>query len=475
VSPQAADRFEQAYTRSLLPSAASKIAALRRTRGQAGATPGEAWALGGTVILPRRRLDKGWVTINGGAIAEVGETKPAHVRTLDTGGVIVPGLIDLHGHPNWNVFPAWEPPRLYANRAAWRESRQCRAVLENPMVEMTKDFSDKSFMALLARYAEIRALVGGTTAIQGATGGYPTAPQALVRHVALAPFGVANAASIVDPLKAQFADDVQGAKNGIDAGAITALYLHIAEGTDAASRAELSALASLGLLTSSTVVIHGTALVRADFGKMRDVGAKLVWSPHSNLRLYGQTTAAATARELGVPLALGADWLPSGSVGLLAEMQVARRVLAAQRSPIAASSLVEMVTVEAAEIAGLAQHLGQLAVGRPADLVVLERLADDPYESVCRAGRSSVELVAIGGHLLYGREEWFQALAPNAQLAGTHDPAATGELVWAWGKRMRLDVAAADDPTGHHPPIPGLKEIRSEILSRYTRAGPIFA
>jgi 5-methylthioadenosine/S-adenosylhomocysteine deaminase len=65
---------------------------------------------------------------------------------------------------------------------------------------------------------------------------------------------------------------------------------------------------------------------------VRDAGAKLVWSPQSNLRLYGATTDVASALQLGIPVSLGADWLPSGSQSLLAEMQVARRALAGQRS-----------------------------------------------------------------------------------------------------------------------------------------------
>ena len=31
--------------------------------------------------------------------------------------------------------------------------------------------------------------------------------------------------------------------------------------------------------------------------------------------------------DLGIPIGLGADWLPSGSPSLLAEIKVARRVL----------------------------------------------------------------------------------------------------------------------------------------------------
>jgi 5-methylthioadenosine/S-adenosylhomocysteine deaminase len=52
-----------------------------------------------------------------------------------------------------------------------------------------------------------------------------------------------------------------------------------------------------------------------------------VSSPQSNLRLYGDTTVAADALAAGMPVALGADWLPSGSTSLLAELKVARRTL----------------------------------------------------------------------------------------------------------------------------------------------------
>src|SRR5215204_4441360 len=115
MSRVAADRFESAYTRSLLPAAAAKLSARRTIRGQAGVAPSQAWALGGAVILPDRALAHGWVTVEGATVAGVSESKPTHARALETGGVILPGLIDLHGHPEWNVFAAWEPPRLYPN------------------------------------------------------------------------------------------------------------------------------------------------------------------------------------------------------------------------------------------------------------------------------------------------------------------------------------------------------------------------
>ena len=90
---------------------------------------------------------------------------------------------------------------------------------------------------------------------------------------------------------------------------------------------EFAHLVSLHALTDATVMIHGTALTREEFASAAEAGAKLVWSPQSNLRLYGQTTRVADALDVGLPVALGADWLPSGSTSLLAEMKVARQEL----------------------------------------------------------------------------------------------------------------------------------------------------
>ena len=97
-------------------------------------------------------------------------------------------------------------------------------------------------------------------------------------------------------------------------------------------------------LTRATVIIHGTALSRDQLGQAADAGARLVWSPQSNLRLYGETTRAGDALDVGLPMALGADWLPSGSMSLLGEMKVARQQLVEQGHPVTAKDLVTMVT-----------------------------------------------------------------------------------------------------------------------------------
>ena len=217
------------------------------------------------------------------------------------------------------------------------------------------------------------------------------------------------------------------------------------------------------MATAATNIIHGTALTAEDWRTVADAGCRLVWSPQSNLRLYAQTTLAGEALDAGVPVALGADWLPSGSTSLLAEMKVARRELARQGHPIGADALVAMVTSVAARVAGLDEHLGSLAAGRVADLVVLERHHEDPYESVCLADPSWVELVCIGGDITYARTDWFEALSG----------AATGptiEDVTAWGKPMRLDTGLpVPDLEPHTPAVGDPRPADRRLPARRTR------
>jgi hypothetical protein len=51
---------------------------------------------------------------------------PRHSR------VITPGLIDLHGHLEFNIFAAWQPPREFVNRYAGRGSDLYTQLVREP-------------------------------------------------------------------------------------------------------------------------------------------------------------------------------------------------------------------------------------------------------------------------------------------------------------------------------------------------------
>jgi cytosine/adenosine deaminase-related metal-dependent hydrolase len=459
---EATDRFDERYNVGVVDA---MPAATEGRLGMARAAASQAFALRGCVIGPDRVWDPGVVVVEGERIKEVGGSIPSGVTVVDTDGVILPGMIDLHGHPEFNVFSAWEPPRRYINRWAWRDSAEYKIVVRQPWDRLT---GAPSLLRDLTRYAEVRALVGGVTAIQGASALYPDRTEALVRNVDLPIFGRHRAGSIIDFDGVKLAKRQQ-LQQRMDRGELNALYIHVAEGLASNPRAwrEFDDVAAAGFLRRETVVIHGTALDEGRLGELRDARGKLVWSPQSNLRLYGETTQAARAIELGIPVGLGADWLPSGSASLLAELKVARERLVQQGVQLTekqlSRKLVRMVTQDAAAIAGLSEWLGELSPGRPADITVLERVHEDPYRSVVEADPAEVELVTIGGFLAYGRSDWMDLLAPSPDV----------EPLLAWGKEMKLDTSYAASPGAGFPVR--LANLRRQLLERHPHTGPIFA
>jgi 5-methylthioadenosine/S-adenosylhomocysteine deaminase len=464
------DAFEREYTTPVLdedpsPAPAPVVApAGPPIMGVAAAGP---FALKGVVLTPNQVIENGWVEVDGGTIVRVGSAAPgAGVARLETDGVILPGLIDLHGHPEYNIFAAWEPPKLYANRGRWRDSKEYARVVKEPLALLKQP---PTLEKTLSRYSEARALVTGTTSIQGSNGKFTNIEESLVRNVDRRIFGQHKARSIID-LDRTTAQDMTTLQQQITSGTVTALYIHLAEGVDKVSHDEFAALKNANLLTSATVIIHGTALEPADLDEVAEAGAKLVWSPQSNLRLYGTTTRAGAAAQRGIAVGLGADWLPSGSPSLLAELKVARQALLEEGRPATARQLVRMITIEAARIAGLDDRLGLLRADRPADVLVLERRHPDPWEAVAQAAPSCVELVVLGGDVAYGRADWVRLLAGKA--TDDRDPGETERLM-AWGRSVLVDTSySVKTPAS---PAPRLAELRSQLIARHPQVGPIFA
>ena len=133
----------------------------------------------------------------------------------------------------------------------------------------------------------------------------------------------------------------------------------------------------------------------------------MVWSPTSNLLLYGQTADVVAARAAGVRIGLGADWSTSGSRNLLGELRVARAVAGDRLSP---RQLVGMVTCDAASILGWSKQLGAIEKGKLADLIVLSTTAGDPFDALGGADEGDISLVIIDGSPRAGTEEFFSHL-----------------------------------------------------------------
>ena len=83
-------------------------------------------------------------------------------------------------------------------------------------------------------------------------------------------------------------------------------------------------LRDAGCVGDGLIGIHSTALAADDFREWESLGAgAIVWSPFSNLWLYGGTTDVMAARAAGLRVCLGSDWTPSGTRNVLGELKIA--------------------------------------------------------------------------------------------------------------------------------------------------------
>src|SRR5208337_1820566 len=123
--------------------------------------------LSGTVITPSKVIPKGWIVVKDGRIGSISDKAPAASGgpAVETGGIIFPGFIDLHNHPMYNAFERWKPSARFNNRYEWRDLQEYKDLVGTPGSELQKK-DDQTFCDL-DEYAEIRALIGGTTSITG--------------------------------------------------------------------------------------------------------------------------------------------------------------------------------------------------------------------------------------------------------------------------------------------------------------------
>jgi hypothetical protein len=136
---------------------------------------------------------------------------------------------------------------------------------------------------------------------------------------------------------------------------------------------------------------------------MAAADANLVWSPLSNLILYGATTDVPGALAAGVNVSLAPDWTESGANDLLAEMKVAKDWSDSEWGGLLdAELLAEMVTVNAAVSLGMRDIRGAIEPGLRADLMVIPGAPGAAYEALLESHPVDVQLTVISGRPGYG-------------------------------------------------------------------------
>jgi cytosine/adenosine deaminase-related metal-dependent hydrolase len=174
---------------------------------------------------------------------------------------------------------------------------------------------------------------------------------------------------------------------------------------------------ALGVKAWSKIIgIHCAGLTEADFADWQTLtgGPKVVWSPLSNLMLYGQTTDVPAAIKHNGIVALGTDWTPSGSKNLLWELKVADQVNKKTfNGALTDTDLVALVTRNPAKLLNWS-HVGTIKVGQTADLVMVDLTnTTNAYRNLIEATETNVQLVTVGGDPRYGDESILKQLKLN--------------------------------------------------------------
>jgi hypothetical protein len=181
----------------------------------------------------------------------------------------------------------------------------------------------------------------------------------------------------------------------------------------------------------------------------------MVWSPLSNLLLYGATANVREARAKGVRVALGSDWSPTGSKNLLGELKVARLASLAAGDVFSEREIVALATREAAAILKWEKVVGSIETGKRADLLVVDGATADPYAGLLKSDETSIRLVLINGVPRFGRSDLMKKLG------------GAGETVRVGGEARRVNLKDANaDPLIGAITLSAARERLSDALER---------
>ena len=385
---------------------------------------GQAKLIKGEILTPTKLFHGGQVAIDAqGSITCVGCDCDEAGQTVITcpDAAISPGLINTHDHITFTQNPPYTDNGIrYDDRQQWRRGLDGKPRIPSP----------GGASADQIRWGELRFLMSGTTSIVG-SGGQP----GLLRNLD------SNNQEGLNQKPVNFdtfpLDDSGGTRRTMDCNyggepataASIAQYdsyePHTSEGVNQSARNEFLCQSSTeydtmlpglsnNITTSKTAMIHAIGLQPQDYGTMAAAGTAMIWSPRSNITLYGDTARVTVAARMGVEIALGTDWMPTGSMNMSRELACADSFNKDYLNGFFDDrALWMMVTLNAASVTATDDAIGLLAPGKVADISIFALNGKAPYRGVIEAEPKDVALVLRGGKPLYGDDSTIAALTPN--------------------------------------------------------------
>lgn len=387
------------------------------------------------------RLD---VLVEGERVTGLGPVLTASAPTLDAGGcLVIPGNVNAHMHA-YSALARGMPYRL-------QPPRSFLEILQRVWWRLDRALDEQSIRAS-ALVAAREALLAGTTTLvdhhasPNAIGGsldliaqafeevgiravlaYEVSDrdgrdhaaagvlenERFLRHVSGGAYPLARGL-VGAHASFTLSDETLADCAALAADMHTGLHIHLSE--DAIDRGAAGRLAAAGALDQRTLVAHAVHVTQAEAELLGGHHVTIAHSPRSNMN---NGVGRAPLGWLGERVALGTDGIGSdmfeeGRAGFLRRRE--------ENLDTTAEWALERLATGAAFVgAAFAEPLlGRIAVGGPADLVVLDYSAPTPLE----AG-------TLGGHWIFG-----------ISAARVRDVIVGGELVVRNRRLTRVDEAA---------------------------------
>jgi cytosine/adenosine deaminase-related metal-dependent hydrolase len=314
-------------------------------------------------------------------------------------GVVSPGLINAHDHQYYDQnYPFPDTGDRYDHRNDWRPS---------PDISAPGDFDQEQ-----VAWTELRQVMAGTTSITGSGyefgflrnvdapwWSYPLFDDSLWDLEVEYPVQiVTDTFPLEDPWEyQQYTDCGDYTYLGRRKNYYTDVYVpHVAEGVNSAAATEFDCLAEVDdMVTGDFAMVHGVALTAHDGRLLAESRASLIWSPRSNVFLYGNTALAPMLKNQGVLLSIGTDWTPSGSMALGRELVCADEMNHTYfNRAFSDRELWLMATLNPAIALHVADRIGRLQAGYFGDISIFDgRGYGNPYRAVIEADAASTALV----------------------------------------------------------------------------------
>ncbi len=464
------------------------------------------------------------IIVNNNIIEAIIENPRSHdsditVIELDAEDIILPGLIDLHNHHDYNMMPLWPIPseckgEYWDIRHQWRncgqyttDIKEFRSFLEAKWNEnLAKGKTKVDFNTAFQFFSELQAVAGGTTVLQEPNTivySDPSKKDYIASHLLLRSTGVAEDLglesrkelfSVIDFMKPylnsagkveippdqiyphvdtslwpvsttkefeEFRKVLSGESKNQPAGYL----VHLAEGRTETSaskmdpctnkefemfKAEIMKYDAARVKAMKISLIHGCGIglygeqLEKNKEFLSKYGIGLIWSPVSNLLLYGVTPEFYNKLyKNGVTISLGSDWAPSGSKHVWDEAYFAYDYLRHdnREDEFLLDRIMDMVTINPAKTIG-ANKLGEIKVGYFADFMILSKKRTKQNLDCSKLDRLfdftdiDTKAVIINGNLIYGDGYMFDEFKLNRSECAD----ISNDGIAAKGKRIRIPV-----------------------------------